>query len=86
MRVRSRTLLAWSLWLATLACLLGGLVVTLSLTRPLTADVLATGAFNGALLAAVRHHRAGPDAAAAREPDRLAVRRRRPGLVGVRPL
>ncbi len=49
MRVPSRTLLAWSLWLATLACLLGGLVVTLSLTRPLTTDVLATGAFNGAL-------------------------------------
>jgi hypothetical protein len=49
MRAPSRTLLAWSLWLATLACLLGGLVVTLSLTRPLTTDVLATGAFNGAL-------------------------------------
>jgi hypothetical protein len=48
-RARSRTLLAWSLWLATLGCLLGGLVVTLFLTRPLTADVLVTGAFNGAL-------------------------------------
>jgi hypothetical protein len=45
---RNRTLLAWSLWLATFGCLLGGLVVTLLLTRPLTADVLATGAFNGA--------------------------------------
>jgi hypothetical protein len=35
MRARTRTLLAWSLWLATLGCLLGGLVVTLVLTRPL---------------------------------------------------
>jgi hypothetical protein len=48
MGARTRTLLAWSLWLATFCCLLGGLVVTLFLTRPLTADVLATGAFNGA--------------------------------------
>jgi hypothetical protein len=48
MGARTRTLLAWSLWLATFACLLGGLVVTLLLTRPLTADVLATGAVNGA--------------------------------------
>jgi hypothetical protein len=47
MRV-SRTLLAWSLWLGTLGCLLGGLVVTLLVTRPLTADVLLTGAFEGA--------------------------------------
>ena len=29
MRVRSRTLLAWSLWLATFGCLAGGLAVTL---------------------------------------------------------
>ena len=49
MGARTRTLLAWSLWLATLGCLLGGLVVTLFLTRPLTADVLLTGAFNGTL-------------------------------------
>jgi hypothetical protein len=49
MSARTRTLLAWSLWLATLGCLLGGLVVTLFLTRPLTADVLVTGAFNGTL-------------------------------------
>jgi hypothetical protein len=48
MGARTRTLLAWSLWLATFCCLLGGLVVTLFLTRPLTADVLATGAFTGA--------------------------------------
>jgi hypothetical protein len=47
MRV-SRTLLAWSLWLGTLGCLLGGLVVTLFVTRPLTADVLLTGAVEGA--------------------------------------
>ena len=49
MRVRSRTLLAWSLWLATLGCLVGGLVVTLFVTRPLTSDVLVTGAFDGAV-------------------------------------
>jgi hypothetical protein len=49
MRARTRTVLAWSLWLATLACLLGGLVVTLLVTRPLTADVLTNGAFNGTL-------------------------------------
>ncbi len=49
MRVRSRTLLAWSLWLATFGCLVGGLVVTLFVTRPLTSDVLVTGAFDGAV-------------------------------------
>ena len=49
MRVRSRTLLAWSLWLGTLGCLVGGLVVTLLVTRPLTSDVLVTGAFEGAV-------------------------------------
>jgi hypothetical protein len=48
MRGRSRTLLAWSLWLGTLGCLIGGLVVTLLVTRPLTGDVLFTGAFEGA--------------------------------------
>ena len=46
---RSRTLLAWSLWLGTFACLLGGLLVTLAVTRPLTADVLFNGAFDGAM-------------------------------------
>jgi hypothetical protein len=49
LRVRSRTLLAWSLWLATFGCLIGGLVVTLFVTRPLTSDVLLTGAFDGAI-------------------------------------
>ena len=48
MRARNRTLLAWSLWLATLGCLLGGLVVTLSVTRPLTTEALVDGAANGA--------------------------------------
>jgi hypothetical protein len=46
---RSRTLLAWSLWLGTFACLIGGLVVTLAVTRPLTTDVLADGASAGAV-------------------------------------
>jgi hypothetical protein len=45
---RSRTLLAWSLWLATMGCLLGGLLVTLAVVRPLTADTLVTGATDGA--------------------------------------
>jgi hypothetical protein len=45
-RVRNRTLLAWALWLATLGCLAGGLVVTLFVTRPLTSGVLVDGAAN----------------------------------------
>ena len=49
MGAKSRTLLAWSLWLATLGCLAGGLVVTLLVTRPVTADVLVDGAFDGAI-------------------------------------
>jgi hypothetical protein len=45
---RNRTLLAWSLWLATMACLLGGLLVTLAVVRPLTTEVLVNGAVDGA--------------------------------------
>jgi hypothetical protein len=41
---RSRTPLAWSLWLAAFGCCAVGLVVALPLTRPLTAVVLAEGA------------------------------------------
>jgi hypothetical protein len=41
---RSRTPLAWSLWLAAFGCCAVGLVVALLLTRPLTAVVLAEGA------------------------------------------
>ena len=41
---RSRTLLAWLLWLATLGCCAAGLAVTLALTRPLTIAVLVEGA------------------------------------------
>jgi hypothetical protein len=41
---RTRTTLAWSLWLATFGCCAGGLVVTLALTRPLTLGILAQGA------------------------------------------
>ena len=44
---RSRTLLAWSLWLGTVGCLLGGLLVTLAVVRPLTSEVLVDGAFDG---------------------------------------
>jgi hypothetical protein len=44
MPIRTRTLLAWSLWLATFACCAAGLVVTLIVTRPLTLAVLAEGA------------------------------------------
>jgi hypothetical protein len=46
-RPRNRTLLAWSLWLGTMGCLLGGLLVTLAVVRPLTTDVLVNGAFEG---------------------------------------
>jgi hypothetical protein len=41
---RTRILLAWSLWLATLGCCAAGLAVTLAVVRPLTAVVLAEGA------------------------------------------
>src|SRR6266508_2704704 len=41
---RSRTLLAWSLWLLAFGCCVAGLVVTLAVTRPLTIAVLAEGA------------------------------------------
>ena len=41
---RTRNALAWLLWLATMACCAAGLVVTLLVTRPLTAGVLAEGA------------------------------------------
>jgi hypothetical protein len=41
---RSRTPLAWALWLAAFGCCAAGLVVALLLTRPLTAAVLAEGA------------------------------------------
>ena len=43
MQLRSRTQLAWLLFLSTLGCLAGGLVVTLFVTRPLTAQVLLQG-------------------------------------------
>src|SRR5918994_2118845 len=49
LREPSRALLAWSLWLGTLACLLGGLAVTLAVTRPLTSDTLVNGAVEGAV-------------------------------------
>jgi hypothetical protein len=41
---RSGTPLAWSLWLLAFGCCAAGLVVTLTVTRPLTAAVLAEGA------------------------------------------
>ena len=41
---RTRTALAWLLWLATFGCCAAGLLVTLAVTRPLTLAVLARGA------------------------------------------
>jgi hypothetical protein len=41
---RSRTVLAWSLWLVTFGCCAAGLVVELVGTRPLTAAGLVEGA------------------------------------------
>jgi hypothetical protein len=41
---RIKTLLAWSLWLATLGCCAGGLLAALLWIRPLTLGLLATGA------------------------------------------
>jgi hypothetical protein len=46
---RTRTMLAWSLWLATFGCCAAGLVAALLWVRPLTLGGLATGA--GAALA-----------------------------------
>jgi hypothetical protein len=42
--VRTKTLLAWGLWLTTFGCCVAGLAVTLAITRPLTVGVLAQGA------------------------------------------
>jgi hypothetical protein len=44
LHARTRTTLAWSLWLATFGCCAAGLAVTLALIRPLTLGVLAEGA------------------------------------------
>jgi hypothetical protein len=44
LQFNGRTALAWLLWLVTLGCCAGGLVLTLALTRPLTLGVLAEGA------------------------------------------
>mgnify|MGYP003287729785 CR=1 FL=1 len=44
LHARTRTTLAWSLWLATLGCCAGGQVATLALIRPLTLAILAEGA------------------------------------------
>ncbi|HEX7268915.1 MAG TPA: hypothetical protein VF256_16035 [Streptosporangiaceae bacterium] len=44
MQPRTRTMLAWALWLATLGCCAAGLAVTLAVTRPLTVAVLVEGA------------------------------------------
>jgi hypothetical protein len=48
MRVRARTrnLLGWSLWLATLGCCAGGLLAALLWIRPLTPGLLTGGAAN----------------------------------------
>jgi hypothetical protein len=44
LHARTRTMLAWSLWLATFGCCAGGLLVTLIVRRPITAALLAEGA------------------------------------------
>jgi hypothetical protein len=46
MQTRTRSTLAWSLGLAALGCCAAGLLVTLAVTRPLTAGVLAEGALH----------------------------------------
>jgi hypothetical protein len=43
---RTRTIIAWSLWLATLGCCAGGLLAALLWIRPLTPGLLAQGAGN----------------------------------------
>jgi hypothetical protein len=44
LRPRTRTVLAWMLWLGTMASCLAGLVVALLVARPLTAQVVLDGA------------------------------------------
>jgi len=44
MRARTKALLAWALWLATLGCCTAGLLAALLWIRPLTLDLLAKGA------------------------------------------
>jgi hypothetical protein len=44
LRTRTKTLLAWSLWLATLTCCAAGLLTTLLWIRPLTLGLLAQSA------------------------------------------
>ena len=44
MKPRTRTLLSWALWLATMGSCVAGLVVALLVARPLTAPVLLEGA------------------------------------------
>jgi hypothetical protein len=46
LRRRARTMLAWSLFLATLGCCVGGLVAAVVFTRPLTMAALARSASN----------------------------------------
>ena len=41
---KTKVLLAWSLWLATLGCCAGGLLAALLWIRPLTLELLAGGA------------------------------------------
>jgi hypothetical protein len=41
---RTRTLLAWALWLVTFGCCAAGLLITLAIYRPLTLGVLVEGA------------------------------------------
>jgi hypothetical protein len=55
----TRTLLAWSLWLATLGCCAAGLVVTRAVVRPLTAGVLVEGAAGALLMLCTKHHASG---------------------------
>jgi hypothetical protein len=44
MQARTRTVLAWPLWLASFGCCAAGLLVTLAVVRPLTMGVLVEGA------------------------------------------
>jgi hypothetical protein len=43
LHARTRTLLAWALWLVTFGCCAAGLLVTLALVRPITFGILAQG-------------------------------------------
>jgi hypothetical protein len=87
LHARTKTMLAWSLWLATFGGCAAGLIATLIMTRPLTTAVLAERALY-ALVFPLASGTIGLVLAVRRpaNPNRLAVCRLRPDLGAGDPL